>query len=46
MGWMCPGVKIARSIEELWLNLRYGNFRHIVRSIRIRIRKWLGKETC
>ncbi len=44
MGWMSPMTKIARSIEELWLNLRYGNFRHIFKSIRNRINKWLGKE--
>ena len=44
MGWMCPTVKIARSIEEFWLNLRYGNFRFIAKSIRRRIMKWMGKE--
>lgn len=44
MGWMSPMTKIARSIEELWLNLRYGNFRFILSSMRNRINKWLGKE--
>ena len=44
MGWMCPMTKIARSIEELALNLRYGNFSFILKSIRNRINKWLGKE--
>jgi hypothetical protein len=44
MGWMCPMVKIGRSIEELLLNLRYGNFRFILTSIRNRINKWMGKE--
>ena len=43
-GWMCPTIKIARSIEELWLNLKYGNFRHILKSIRNRINKWMGRE--
>ena len=42
--WMCPTIKIARSIEELWLNLKYGNFRHILKSIRNRINKWMGRE--
>ena len=44
MGWMCPMVKIGRSIEELLLNLRYGNFSFILASIRNRIKKWMGKE--
>ena len=44
MGWMCPMVKVGRSFEELWLNLRYGNFRYIFKSISNRIRKWMGKE--
>jgi hypothetical protein len=44
MGWMCPMTKIARSIEELALNLRYGNFKYILKSIRNRINKWMGKE--
>ena len=45
MGWMCPMVKVGRSFEELFLNLRYGNFRFILTAIRNRIRKWMGKET-
>ena len=44
MGWMCPMVKIGRSIEELCLNLRYGNFRFILTSVRNRINKLLGKN--
>ncbi len=44
MGWMCPMTKIARSIEELALNLRYGNFSFILKSMRRRVNKWLGKE--
>lgn len=43
-GWMCPMVKIGRSFEELYLNLRYGNFKFIIKSIRNRINKWLGRE--
>lgn len=44
MGWMNPMVKVGRSFEELFLNLRYGNFRYIFTSICNRIKKWLGKE--
>ncbi len=44
MGWMNPMVKVGRSFEELFLNLRYGNFRFILTSVRNRIRKWMGKE--
>jgi hypothetical protein len=36
MGWMCPWVKVGRSLEELLLNLRYGNFRQIGQAIRNR----------
>lgn len=42
--WGYPCVKVARSLEELLLNLRYGNFRHIYRSILRRINKWLGRD--
>ena len=44
MGWMNPMVKVGRSLEELFLNLRYGNFRFILTSIRRRIRKWMGRK--
>ena len=37
-------TKIARSIEEFALNLRYGNFKFIIKAIGNRIRKWMGKE--
>ena len=43
-GWGYPLTKISRSIEELCLNLRYGNFRFIAHSIARRIRKWTGRE--
>ena len=42
--WNHPWIKIQNSIEELLLNLRYGNFSHIRKSLSRRIRKWLGKE--
>lgn len=44
MGWMCPGVKVARSFEELFLNLRYGNLSYIGKAFRERVKKWLGKK--
>jgi hypothetical protein len=42
MCWGHPWIKVCRSLEELALNLRYGNFRHIGRSVANRVRKWLG----
>ena len=42
--WNHPWIKIQNSVEELLLNLRYGNFRQIGRSLSRRIRKWLGRE--
>ena len=42
--WNHPWIKVENSIEELLLNLRYGNFAHIAQSIARRIRKWTGTE--
>ena len=42
--WNHPWSKIIYSLEELWLNLRHGQFRNICRSIARRIRKWLRME--
>jgi hypothetical protein len=42
MCWGHPWIKIGRSLEELVLNLRYGNFRHIGRSMLNRAKKLLG----
>ena len=42
--WDHPWIKIGRSIEELLLNLRYGNFSQITHSLTRRIRKWLGTD--
>ena len=39
-----PWIKAGRSMEELWLNIRYGNFAHIWRSAAKRIAKILGKD--
>lgn len=44
MAWGHPWIKIGRSFEELYLNLRHGNFRFIFKSIRNRIDKWLGRK--
>ena len=42
--WGHPWIKAGRSLEELWLNLRYGNFKHIGKAICNRFRKWTGKK--
>ena len=44
LGWNHPWTKIQYSLEELWLNLRHGNFGHISRSLLRRIRKWVGRD--
>ena len=43
MGWGHPWIKIGRSFEELFLNLRYGNFSIITKAIKNRINKWLKR---
>lgn len=45
MGWRCPWRKVYRSLEELLLNIRYGNWAHIGRSIVQRVRILTGKRT-
>ena len=42
--WNHPWIKVMNSLEELWLNLRYGNFRQIWKSLTRRIRKWTGTD--
>ncbi len=42
--WNHPWVKIQYSFEELFLNLRYGNFSHIWKSMKARFNKLLGKK--
>lgn len=44
LGWNHPWVKIGYSLEELWLNLRAGNFAFIWRSVKRRVRKWTGRD--
>lgn len=40
--WGHPWIKIGRSFEELWLNLRRGNFKRISSAFINRIRIWTG----
>jgi len=42
--WGHPWIKVGRSIEELMLNLRYGNFGLIGKALRRRVNKWLGRD--
>ena len=42
--WGHPWIKVCRSAEELWLNLRYGQFKNIWQSASRRMRKWTGQE--
>lgn len=42
--WNHPWIKIQNSIEELFLNLRYGRFSHICKSFTRRLRKWFGTD--
>lgn len=44
MAWGHPWIKIGRSFEELYLNLKYGKFSNIGKALRNRINKWLGKH--
>lgn len=42
--WNHPWIKMMNSVEELWLNMRYGRFSNISKAFTRRIRKWLGIE--
>lgn len=42
--WRHPWIKVLRSLEELGLNLRYGNFSIISKAIRRRVNIWMGKD--
>lgn len=44
MGWGHPWLKVMRSFEELFLNLKQGNFTVILAAIKRRIDKWLGRD--
>lgn len=42
--WGHPWVKVGRSLEELWLNLRRGNIGVIRKALSRRIGKWTGSN--
>ena len=44
MAWNHPWVKVGRSLEELWLNLRHGEFAAIRTAIQRRLRKWVNPK--
>lgn len=44
MGWNHPWTKIAYSLEELWINLRKGNFKRIFSAIGNRLRILAGRQ--
>lgn len=43
MAWGHPWIKVGRSIEELYRNLRYGNIANIRNAIAHRVRKLTGR---
>lgn len=43
-GWGHPWIKMGYSLEELWNNLRLGNFALIFRAIGARVNKILGRK--
>ncbi len=45
MAWGHPWVKVWRSMEELYLNVKYGNFKRITTAIGNRIRICMGIPT-
>jgi hypothetical protein len=40
--WNHPWIKVMNSFEELFLNLKQGNFSYIAKSINRRVSKWMG----
>ena len=42
--WGHPFIKMSRSLEELFLNLRYGNFSSIFKAMARRCRKMIGRD--
>lgn len=43
MAWNHPWIKVGRSFEELYRNLRYGNWKQIVTAVGSRIKKLSGR---
>lgn len=44
LGWGHPWIKIMRSLEELFLNLKHGDFKNILKSLVNRIKKMAGRK--
>ncbi len=42
--WNNPWRKVQYSVEELWLNIKQGNWQNISKSLRRRICKWMGNS--
>ena len=42
--WGHPWIKVGRSLEEVWLNLRHGNLSFIGKSVKRRLKKWFGGD--
>lgn len=42
MGWRHPFVKVFRSVEELFLNLRHGEWNRITSAVMLRVKKLFG----
>ena len=42
--WGHPWIKVGRSFEELYRNLRHGNFRLILQAASRRLDKWMGRN--
>lgn len=42
--WNNPWIKISYSLEEFWLNLRHGNFKHISKAVGNRLRILCGRS--
>jgi hypothetical protein len=40
-GWN-KWVKVANSLEELWLNIKVGNFKRIIEAVKHRVKVWCG----
>ena len=43
MAWEHPWIKMGRSVEELYRNLRYGDFRNIWQAVKHRVKKLTGR---
>ena len=44
MAWRHPWIKVVRSFEELYLNLRHGDGKTIRKALTNRINKWFNRQ--